>query len=214
MVDARDLKSLDLGDTGSIPVVRTITYINWMISSVASIVVTMLVTMALFSALSTPPNLSRDTRPVALASRADIDGPGRRHASFRRRASNELQRLGPKHAATIRDLVSRRSSTTLAACQITALGPTRSAISRSVRKTGALGIEREALPRPVAAFGRPTLHHGDWRSWIYLTKSENELLRPLPGGSPRVETVREGRDRSLPLMGPFRTPSPISTSLT
>ena len=32
----------------------------------------------------------------------------------------------------------------------------------------------------------------DWAAWIYLTKTEAELLRPLPGGSLEVTTVREG----------------------
>ncbi len=30
----------------------------------------------------------------------------------------------------------------------------------------------------------------DWAAWIYLTKPEGELLRPLPEGSLDVETVR------------------------
>jgi putative SOS response-associated peptidase YedK len=34
----------------------------------------------------------------------------------------------------------------------------------------------------------------DWSSWIYLTKPEAELLRPLPAGSLQVETVRKGSD--------------------
>jgi putative SOS response-associated peptidase YedK len=34
----------------------------------------------------------------------------------------------------------------------------------------------------------------DWAAWIYLTKPENELLRPLPEGSLHVETVRDGSD--------------------
>lgn len=34
----------------------------------------------------------------------------------------------------------------------------------------------------------------DWASWIYLTKPETELLRPLPEGSLAVETVRKGID--------------------
>ena len=34
----------------------------------------------------------------------------------------------------------------------------------------------------------------DWSSWLYLTKPESELLRPLPQGSLRVETVRKGSD--------------------
>ena len=32
----------------------------------------------------------------------------------------------------------------------------------------------------------------DWSAWIYLTKAEAELLRPLPEGSLEVMTVREG----------------------
>ena len=34
----------------------------------------------------------------------------------------------------------------------------------------------------------------DWAAWIYLTRPESELLRPLPEGSLDVETVREGSD--------------------
>lgn len=37
---------------------------------------------------------------------------------------------------------------------------------------------------------RPT----EWEHWIYLTKTEAELLRPLPEGSLAVETVRQGSD--------------------
>ena len=33
-----------------------------------------------------------------------------------------------------------------------------------------------------------------WAAWIYLTRPESELLRPLPEGSLDVETVREGSD--------------------
>jgi hypothetical protein len=32
----------------------------------------------------------------------------------------------------------------------------------------------------------------DWAAWIHLTKTEAELLRPLPHGSLDVATVREG----------------------
>ena len=32
----------------------------------------------------------------------------------------------------------------------------------------------------------------DWASWVYLTKPEAELLKPLPAGSLGVETVRAG----------------------
>jgi putative SOS response-associated peptidase YedK len=34
----------------------------------------------------------------------------------------------------------------------------------------------------------------DWGAWIYLTKSEQDLLHPLPEGSLSVETVRDGSD--------------------
>jgi putative SOS response-associated peptidase YedK len=33
-----------------------------------------------------------------------------------------------------------------------------------------------------------------WAAWLYLTKPEAELLRPLPTGSLEVETVRSGSD--------------------
>jgi putative SOS response-associated peptidase YedK len=32
----------------------------------------------------------------------------------------------------------------------------------------------------------------DWGAWIRLTKTEAELLRPLPEGAPKATTVREG----------------------
>jgi putative SOS response-associated peptidase YedK len=32
----------------------------------------------------------------------------------------------------------------------------------------------------------------DWAAWLYLTRPERELLRPLPKGALQVETVREG----------------------
>jgi putative SOS response-associated peptidase YedK len=34
----------------------------------------------------------------------------------------------------------------------------------------------------------------DWAHWIYLTKPQGELLRPLPEGSLEAETIREGSD--------------------
>ncbi|MBZ9973962.1 MULTISPECIES: SOS response-associated peptidase family protein [unclassified Mesorhizobium] len=34
----------------------------------------------------------------------------------------------------------------------------------------------------------------DWAHWIYLTKSEAELLQPSPAGTLHVETVRPGSD--------------------
>lgn len=33
-----------------------------------------------------------------------------------------------------------------------------------------------------------------WASWIYLTKAEDQILKPLPKGSLNVETVRSGSD--------------------
>jgi putative SOS response-associated peptidase YedK len=33
---------------------------------------------------------------------------------------------------------------------------------------------------------------GDWAHWLFLTKPEAELLKPLPAGTLEVETVREG----------------------
>ena len=33
----------------------------------------------------------------------------------------------------------------------------------------------------------------DWSAWIDLSRPESELLRPLPGGSLGVETVRTGK---------------------
>ncbi|MEA2941633.1 MAG: hypothetical protein QOD09_2162 [Bradyrhizobium sp.] len=73
------------------------------------------------------------------------------------------------------------------------------------------GIWREAKGTGPAAFTMLTTSPGPdvepyhprqvvvlrpehWAAWIYLTKSESELLRPLPGGSLHVETVREGSD--------------------
>ncbi len=38
------------------------------------------------------------------------------------------------------------------------------------------------------------LQPSDWAAWIYLTKSEKELLQPLPEGSFAVKTVRAGSD--------------------
>ena len=43
--------------------------------------------------------------------------------------------------------------------------------------------------RQVAA-----LRPADWAAWLYLTKPEAELLRPLPEGSLEIETVRKGSD--------------------
>ena len=38
------------------------------------------------------------------------------------------------------------------------------------------------------------LQPSDWAHWIYFTRPESELLRPLPPASFTVETVRTGRD--------------------
>ena len=38
------------------------------------------------------------------------------------------------------------------------------------------------------------LRPADWPAWIYLTKSEKELLQPLPTGSLHAETVRPEGD--------------------
>jgi putative SOS response-associated peptidase YedK len=34
----------------------------------------------------------------------------------------------------------------------------------------------------------------DWSAWIYLTRPEQDLLKPLPAGSLHAETVRPGTD--------------------
>jgi putative SOS response-associated peptidase YedK len=34
----------------------------------------------------------------------------------------------------------------------------------------------------------------DWAAWLFLTRPEAELLRPLPAGSLTIETVRPGSD--------------------
>jgi putative SOS response-associated peptidase YedK len=34
----------------------------------------------------------------------------------------------------------------------------------------------------------------DWSAWLFLTRPEAELLKPLPAGALAVETVREGSD--------------------
>jgi len=38
------------------------------------------------------------------------------------------------------------------------------------------------------------LQPSDWKTWVDLSKPEEELLRPLPAGSLKVETVRKGSD--------------------
>lgn len=38
------------------------------------------------------------------------------------------------------------------------------------------------------------LRPADWAHWLFLTRPEDELLRPLPAGSLVVETVRKGSD--------------------
>ena len=39
-----------------------------------------------------------------------------------------------------------------------------------------------------------------WRAWLYLSAPEAELLRPLPGGSLRVDIVRRGREEEPTLI--------------
>ncbi|PZV36429.1 SOS response-associated peptidase [Mesorhizobium kowhaii] len=73
------------------------------------------------------------------------------------------------------------------------------------------GIWREGADSSISAFAMLTTEPGpdivpyhdrqvvvlrptDWAHWIYLTKTEAELLRPLPEGSLAVETVRQGSD--------------------
>ena len=73
------------------------------------------------------------------------------------------------------------------------------------------GLWREGKAEATAAFTMLTTSPGpdvepyhsrqvvvlppeDWAAWIYLTKPEKDLLRPLPRGSLDVRTVREGRD--------------------
>jgi putative SOS response-associated peptidase YedK len=34
----------------------------------------------------------------------------------------------------------------------------------------------------------------DWAHWLFLTKPQEELLKPLPAGTLDVETVRKGSD--------------------
>jgi putative SOS response-associated peptidase YedK len=38
------------------------------------------------------------------------------------------------------------------------------------------------------------LQSSEWAAWLYLTKPEAELLKPLPAGSLKAETVRKGSD--------------------
>jgi putative SOS response-associated peptidase YedK len=38
------------------------------------------------------------------------------------------------------------------------------------------------------------LRPADWAHWLFLTRSEEELLKPLPAGSLNVETVRPASD--------------------
>ncbi len=71
------------------------------------------------------------------------------------------------------------------------------------------GIWREAQGNHAASFAMLTTEPGqdikpyhdrqvvvlrpeDWGAWIWLTKPEGELLRPLEAGSLAVETVRKG----------------------
>ena len=74
---------------------------------------------------------------------------------------------------------------------------------------GVAGIWREAQGNHAASFAMLTTEPGpdikpyhdrqvvvlrpeDWGAWLWLTKSEGELLRPLGGGALSVEVVRKG----------------------
>jgi putative SOS response-associated peptidase YedK len=39
------------------------------------------------------------------------------------------------------------------------------------------------------------LSAADWAAWLYLTKPEAALLKPLPAGTLAVETVRKGSEK-------------------
>lgn len=38
------------------------------------------------------------------------------------------------------------------------------------------------------------LHPSEWAAWLYLTRPQDELLRPLPAGSLTVDKLRDGSD--------------------
>jgi putative SOS response-associated peptidase YedK len=64
-----------------------------------------------------------------------------------------------------------------------------------VARTARANIVSTAPGPDVAPYhNRPVvvLRPEDWAAWIHLTKTETELLRPLPEGSLEVTTVREG----------------------
>ena len=80
------------------------------------------------------------------------------------------------------------------------------------------GIWREAQGNHAASFAMLTTEPGpdvkpyhdrqivvlrpqDWGSWIWQTKSQAELLKPLPEGSLSVGTVRKGRDAESGAIG-------------
>ena len=48
--------------------------------------------------------------------------------------------------------------------------------------------------RPYHSRQVVVLHPDQWAAWIDLSKPEPELLRPLPGGSLQVKTVRPASD--------------------
>jgi putative SOS response-associated peptidase YedK len=56
--------------------------------------------------------------------------------------------------------------------------------------TTAPGPDVEPIHNRLIAVLRPQ----DWKAWVYLTKPERELLRPLPAGSLSAEMVRVGRE--------------------
>jgi putative SOS response-associated peptidase YedK len=76
------------------------------------------------------------------------------------------------------------------------------AIAGIARETGADGLPAfTMLTTAPSADVAPyhdrqvaVLRPEDWAAWLFLTKPEPELLRPLPGGSLEVSTVRPGSD--------------------
>jgi putative SOS response-associated peptidase YedK len=82
---------------------------------------------------------------------------------------------------------------------------------KGVAITGIAGISRPGQGNQPPSFAMLTTAQGpdvapyhnrqvvvlrpeDWAAWIHLTKTEAELLRPLPEGTLGVTTVREGTD--------------------
>ena len=66
------------------------------------------------------------------------------------------------------------------------------------RATCIRDVDDGATPRRPALSRSPVvvLRPDDWAHWIYLTKPQRELLRPLPEGSLEAKTIREGSDKT------------------